>query len=132
MDVSQRKVREDGLEMEAPRQMWELSAVGCELIPLAGACLCPSLGVMRLKGKPWMQTLSVKDVAGFLEQLLWAGTSSTPMWRSSVFSSINHSFFLSKDHLSAPFSVSQSYVIRTLPFTSLCVYLFGHTCPRWA
>lgn len=124
--------------MEVQRQMRDLSAAEYELIPSAGVSVCPSLGVMRLKGKPWMRTLSVKDVAGFLEQLLWAWCCFTPGWRSSVFSSINHSFFLlflSKDQLLASFSVSWSYAIRTPPFfflPSLCVYLFCHTCPRWA
>lgn len=119
--------------MEAQRQMWDLSAAEYELIPSAGVCVCPSLGVMRLKGKPWMRTLSVKDVAGFLEQLLWAWCCSTPGWRSSVVSSINHSFlllFLSLKTSSQLPSQSPGHIaIRTPPFfflPSLCVYLLSH------
>ena len=41
-----------------------------------------------------MWTLSLKDFAGFLEQLPWARPCCTPLWRSSVLSSVKKSFFL--------------------------------------
>lgn len=92
-----------------------------------------------------MSTLSGNYFADFLEHLLWARPCSRSLWRSSVFSSSNCSFFLPfsfllfiqgpAKQLPPPRLLCGLLVISNqdpffLSLPSFCLCFFFYTCPR--